>query len=178
MRITAKQLKRLIKEAAVSSLNEDHDLDQYDEYMDDDNGSTFFLHGDEDEEGAMAKGQLHRIKEISYMICDMVEEDDQLPAWVQSHIAIAYENLNQVLSYMEPKYHMSSEEDEDYDYEADYEEYDEYEDDEMMPMGEGLWDNVWARRRAGKAPKKPGQKGFPSPGAWAAATGGKKKKRK
>ena len=26
---------------------------------------------------------------------------------------------------------------------------------------QGLWSNVWARRRAGKRPKKPGEKGYP-----------------
>lgn len=25
----------------------------------------------------------------------------------------------------------------------------------------GLWDNIWARRRAGKRPKRPGEKGYP-----------------
>lgn len=28
-------------------------------------------------------------------------------------------------------------------------------------LDEGLWDNVWARRRAGKRPKRPGEKGYP-----------------
>jgi hypothetical protein len=26
----------------------------------------------------------------------------------------------------------------------------------------GFWDNMWARRRAGKPPKKPGEEGYPS----------------
>lgn len=25
----------------------------------------------------------------------------------------------------------------------------------------GLWDNIWARRRAGKRPKRPGEEGYP-----------------
>jgi len=119
MRITARQLRKLINEAAVSSLEEDHDTDFY-AALDDDDDSELFLHGYEDgepfdAEGDMAKFQLHRIKEISYMLCDMLEADDQLPSWVQAHITTAYENLNQVLSYMEPKFHMSHSGDEKYE---------------------------------------------------------------
>jgi len=119
MRITARQLRKLINEAAVSSLEEDHDTDFY-AALDDDDDSELFLHGYEDgepfdAEGDMAKFQLHRIKEISYMLCDMLEADDQLPSWVQAHITTAYENLNQVLSYMEPKFHMSHSGEEKYE---------------------------------------------------------------
>ena len=181
MRITAKQLRKLISEAAASGLSEDHDIEHYDEYLDDEDDSEFFLHGYEDghahdAEGSMAKSQLHRVKTMSDMLCDIIEEDDQLPSWVQSHIAIAYENLNQVMSYMEPKFHMQGEEDDDYDYEDDYEDdedYEDYEDDgEMM---EGLWDNIWAKRRRGEAPAKPGDKGYPK---TLSVGGGRKKKRK
>jgi len=101
MRITARQLRKLINEAAVSSLEEDHDTDFY-AALDDDDDSELFLHGYEDgepfdAEGDMAKFQLHRIKEISYMLCDMLEADDQLPSWVQAHITTAYENLNPLI---------------------------------------------------------------------------------
>jgi len=186
MRITAKQLRKLISEAAASGLNEDHDLDQYDEYLDDEDDSEFFLHGHEDghahdAEGSMAKSQLHRVKEMSYMLCDMLDEDDQLPAWVQSHIAIAYENLNQVVSYMEPKFHMHGEEDDDYDYDFEEDEYEDeeyYEDEEEMMEGldeAGLWDNIWAKRRRGEAPAQPGDKNYPKS---LNVGGGRKKKRK
>lgn len=180
MRITAKQLRKIIKEAATSDLFEDHDL-HYDEHLDNEDDAEFFLHGYEsgephDAEGMMAKSQLHRVKEISYMLCDMMDEDDQLPAWVQAHITTAYENLNQVLSYMEPKMHMHSD-DEEYDaensFEDDFEEeMNDYEEDEES-LGESLWKNVWARRKANKPPLKPGQKGYPK-----TLNVGKKKKKK
>lgn len=171
MKITVKQLKKLLENLDLEVLAEDHDED----YDMEDNGddSEFFLHGYErgephDAEGNMAQYQLHRVKQMSQMMCDMLEGGDQLPAWVQDHLSVAHENLGQVFSYMEPKYHMESLADED-----ELEDEWEVEDDEEIEpeeLGEGLWDNVWARRRAGKKPKKPGQKGFPSKKAWAAAT--------
>jgi len=171
MRITAKQLRKLLREASASGLSEDHD--HYDEHEDEDD-SEFFLHGYEDghaqdAEGSMAKSQLHRVKEISCMLCDMLEEDDQLPAWVQAHITTAYENLNQVLSYMEPKMHMHGDDEEYEEYEDEDELEDDFEEDmeDMVDyegeeeLDESLWANIHARRRAGKPRLKPGQKGYP-----------------
>lgn len=179
MRITAKQLRKLISEAAASGLAEEHDFEHYDEHEDDEDDAEFFLHGYEDgepfdAEGDMAKFQLHRIKEISYMLCDMLEPEDQLPSWVQAHITTAYENLNQVLSYMEPKMHMHGDDEE-------YEDEDELEDDSEEDMvdyegeeelDESLWARIHARRRAGKPRLKPGQKGYPK-----SLNVGKKKKK-
>lgn len=183
MRITAKQLRKLIREAATSDHFDDHDLDHDDEYEYedyDDDDSKFFLHGDEDghaydAEGSMAKYQLHRVKEISYMLCDMLEEDDQLPAWVQAHVTTAYENLNQVFSYMEPKMHMLGD-DEDHDEdesEHDFEEVIDNHKKDETELDESLWANIHARRKSGKRPLKPGQKGYPK-----TLNIGKKKKKK
>jgi hypothetical protein len=33
--------------------------------------------------------------------------------------------------------------------------------DEVSESKKGLWDNIWSRRRAGKRPKRPGEKGYP-----------------
>lgn len=161
MRITARQLRKLINEAAISALDEDNDIDLYDDLDDEDDDSEFFLHGYEDgepfdAEGDMAKFQLHRIKEISYMLCDMLEADDQLPSWVQAHITTAYENLNQVLSYMEPKFHMSHSDDEE-DEESDG----EFDEVDLKEGKKGLWDRIRDRRKAKKPKLKPGQKGYP-----------------
>lgn len=35
------------------------------------------------------------------------------------------------------------------------------EDETQLEEKKGLWDNIWARRRAGKRPKRPGEKGYP-----------------
>lgn len=64
---------------------------------------TNLLHGGTDEEGGMALGQLSRIMQISQELSEIFESNTQLPAWVQSHITTAYENLVQVQSYIVPK---------------------------------------------------------------------------
>jgi len=164
-----KRLKKILEDAIMMSLHEDYNKDDEqdeDDELDSDDleDSEFFLHGHEggepsDEEGQMSKYQLHRIKQMSYILCDMLEAGDQLPAWVQDHISVAHENISQVLSYMEPKYHMASQADDD-------EEEEDWDEEMMDPedLGEakdGLWARMWKRRRARKRPKRPGEKGYP-----------------
>lgn len=90
-----------------------------------------FLHGYEhgephDDEGGMAKSRLLRMKKMAVMLCKLLKDDDQLPAWVQDHLAVAHENLEQVFGYMEPESDLDDEESE----EEDSEEEEEDEDDE------------------------------------------------
>jgi hypothetical protein len=64
-----------------------------------------FLHGSEhgeahDDEGYMAKSQLAGMKEMAYEVCELLDGDDQLPGWVQNHLAVAHENLRQVHGYL------------------------------------------------------------------------------
>jgi hypothetical protein len=66
-----------------------------------------FLHGKDghDDEGAMVKSRLHSMKDMSKDICDVVQPEDQLPGWVQDHISVAHENLQQVHGYLMGKQH-------------------------------------------------------------------------
>jgi len=64
-----------------------------------------FLHGSEhgeahDDEGYMAKSQLASMKEMAYEVCELLDGDDQLPGWVQNHISVAHENLQQIHGYL------------------------------------------------------------------------------
>lgn len=64
-----------------------------------------FLHGSEhgdviDDEGYMAKSQLASMKEMAYEVCELLDGDDQLPGWVQNHLAVAHENLRQIHGYL------------------------------------------------------------------------------
>lgn len=107
-------------------------------------------HGNEDHEGKMAMSQLHRLNDITSMLLDMLTQGDELPAWVQSKITRAYTDLNDVFGYLEPQV-----------------------DQNMvsppqagqMPVAEaqkkGLWYNIHKRRKAGKKPHRPGEKGYP-----------------
>lgn len=66
-----------------------------------------FLHGKDghDDEGSMVKSRLHSMKEMAKDICDIVQPADQLPGWVQDHISVAHENLQQVHGYLMGQQH-------------------------------------------------------------------------
>lgn len=139
MKITAEQLKKIIRETVESELNEkknlseamtritaeeveawkkgdwgyvagdevaqDDDVDHGMMDMTDSQDTERFLHGHEhghphDDEGAMVKSRLYSVKEMAHDLCDTIENEDQLPGWVQDHISIAHENLQQVHGYI------------------------------------------------------------------------------
>jgi hypothetical protein len=54
-----------------------------------------------DHEGSMSKIQLKKIAEYAKSVHDMLEDDTQLDAWVQDHIAQAAELMDQVGHFME-----------------------------------------------------------------------------
>lgn len=92
------------------------------------------------DEGGMALGNLGRSQSMISQLQNVIEDDDTLPAWVQSKLTSVYEDLDDVHGYMLGQ------------------------DSEEVSEGKkkkGLWDNIWARRRAGKRPHRPGEKGYP-----------------
>jgi hypothetical protein len=66
-----------------------------------------FLHGEDphDDEGSMVKSRLYSMKEMAADVCDVLNSSDQLPGWVQDHISVAHENLQQVHGYLIGKQH-------------------------------------------------------------------------
>lgn len=103
----------------------------------------------EDNEGKMATSQLHRLNDITGMLLDMLASDDQLPSWVQSKITRAYTDLNDVFGYLEPQVDSNMRRPPSVYMEG------------KRKKKKGLWDNVHARRKAGKRPKRPGEEGYP-----------------
>jgi hypothetical protein len=90
MKLTASKLRQIVREEVSLAKSED---------------STRFLHGSDsghpmDDEGYMAKSQMASLKEMATEVCDLLNDEDQLPGWVQSHIAVAHENLQQVHGYL------------------------------------------------------------------------------
>jgi len=64
-----------------------------------------FLHGSDeghphDDEGYMVKSRMASMKKMAEDVCNLLDSEDQLPAWVQDHIAVAHENLQQVHGYL------------------------------------------------------------------------------
>jgi hypothetical protein len=90
MKLTASKLRQIVREEVSLAKSGD---------------STRFLHGSDsghpmDDEGYMAKSQMASLKEMATEVCDLLSDEDQLPGWVQSHIAVAHENLQQVHGYL------------------------------------------------------------------------------
>ena len=90
MKLTATQLRKIIKEEVSLAKSGD---------------STRFLHGSEsghphDDEGYMVKSRITSMKKMAEDICALLDSGDQLPGWVQDHIAVSHENLQQVHGYL------------------------------------------------------------------------------
>lgn len=110
--------------------------------------------GHPDHEGEMAVTQLHRISEMADMLLDIIGENDDLPGWIQYKITRAYSDLNDAFGYIESKNHMSHEDAIQSSPTVSLEK-------DVSEGKKGLWANIHARRKAGKKPRKPGEKGYP-----------------
>jgi len=110
--------------------------------------------GEEDHEGYMAVAQLHRISEMASMMLEVMGENDEIPGWIQYKITRAYNDLNDAFAYIE---------------------YESHEEPSGIPgdiaegrkkKKKGLWANIHARRKAGKRPRRPDEKGYPAAKSW------------
>lgn len=59
------------------------------------------MHKSHDREGRMTKAHLYHMMKYASGIYDMIDDDDDLPEWVQSKIARAVEKLSSVYHYMD-----------------------------------------------------------------------------
>ena len=69
-----------------------------------------------DDESDMAHGQLRSIKDLASELCDIIDDGEQLDAWVQSKLTKAEDYLNSVYNYMkgeEAEYKRSMDRDDD-----------------------------------------------------------------
>ena len=88
MKITKRQLRRIIREQC--SLSQELEISD---------GGYVQLeksHG----EASMARGQLARSAEISTALLDIIDDEDDLPEWVESKITLAQDYLGTVLDYI------------------------------------------------------------------------------
>jgi len=143
MKLKINQLRRIIKEEMES------------------NDSERFLHGYEegspiDDEGNMIKGRMAGLKRMAEEICELTQDGDQFPAWVQDLVAQAHETLSHVHDYL-----LNDEDMRDYSDSVGYEGGSPLEIASEAKKKRGLWANIHARRKAGKRPKRPGEKGYP-----------------
>lgn len=90
---------------------------------------------DTSQEGGMAVSNLKRVNEMSEELMQLIDPTDSLPGWIQAKLTTVFEDLNDVHGYMTSLTEAKKK--------------------------KGLWANIWARRKAGKRPKRPGEKGYP-----------------
>ena len=88
LRVSESQLRNIIEQCMCDHEDMDHDKDDHDEKH-------------HDHEGKMAKSQLYRTAKMAHMIFQLIEDDDQLPGWVQSKITKASDYLESVFSYLD-----------------------------------------------------------------------------
>jgi ABC-type Zn2+ transport system substrate-binding protein/surface adhesin len=88
LRISESQLRNIIEQCMRDHEDMDHDQDDHDEKH-------------HDHEGKMAKSQLYRTSKMAHMIFQLIEDDDQLPGWVQSKITKASDYLESVFAYLD-----------------------------------------------------------------------------
>lgn len=97
------------------------------------------------EEGGMSLGFLKRTQSMIGQVQELLDADDSIPAWVISKLTSVYEDMSDVHAYLT--------------------QLDEFNGGKSMSEGKkkkrGLWANIHARRKAGKRPKRPGEKGYP-----------------
>lgn len=90
MKLTAKQLRRIIKEEVSLVKSDDPNR---------------FLHGAKsghamDDEGRMVKSRMASLKKMAAEICELLNSDDQLPGWVQDLVATSHGDIQHVYDYM------------------------------------------------------------------------------
>ena len=62
---------------------------------------TLILYDDNDEEIIMAKGQLLKIADMAKDLAASMDDQDELEAWIQVKITTAYDQMDDVHSYVE-----------------------------------------------------------------------------
>jgi hypothetical protein len=110
----------------------------------------------DDDEGAMAKGQLELMASQAKTLLELMPDDAQLEGWVQSKLTLAAEMLDVVTHYLLDESPKASEDHKEEGLEED--------------RNNGLWDNIHAKRKRGEGPAKPGEKGYPDEKSWKKVT--------
>jgi hypothetical protein len=92
------------------------------EYLEEDYSLTEDDWMQPDDESDMAHSQLRSIKDLASELCDIIDDGEQLDAWVQSKLTKAEDYLNSVYNYMngeEAEYKRSMDRDDDDNDEVD-----------------------------------------------------------
>ena len=121
MKISKNRLKQIIQEEMEMISMEEPMHDEGSEYVD----------GEYDQEGYMTKSQLYKIGECAMKLHDMIEDNDNLPEWMQSKVAQMSQMISDVMYALE-----YDQEEGDYDEHQPEDEYSEFEQEEFEPEEE------------------------------------------
>ncbi len=88
MKITKRQLRRIIKEELDLGAAPDQQ-------------GRDLAYGEG--EGRMSKSQLFKVAEYAATLHEMLNDDDDLPEWVQSKIAVMAQDIGKIKHYLEYK---------------------------------------------------------------------------
>lgn len=91
MKITASKLRKIIKEACGDVLQSHEEIDDEVKYG----------HGGK---ARMAKQQLFQIVQGAADLHDLLDDDDELPEWVQSKIAVIEDNIDSIHGHLSYKH--------------------------------------------------------------------------
>lgn len=96
MKITASRLKQIIQEEVSN-------------FVAGDVAPPDDITGEPDEEGAMARSQLLKLNKYSAALMDMIDDNTQLPAWVQAKITKSASYLGAVKHFIEGEVELTEE---------------------------------------------------------------------
>lgn len=110
--------KKISHNYQVEEDEEETDRFEYEnEEEDDDNNGRMLDYGhvkSDSEEGRMTRQNLYTIKKHAKELCDLIQDNDDLPEWVQEKVAMAKEHIQTVSNYLSYKLNdMMDEEDDD-----------------------------------------------------------------
>lgn len=80
-------------------------IDEEDDWEDDGRMFDYGSQKSDSWEGKMTKGKLFRMGQQAQSLHDRLEDNDDLPEWVNSHVTTAADRLSSVYDYMEYQLH-------------------------------------------------------------------------
>lgn len=100
MKITKRQLRRIIRETSRKLASESCGSIANDQAVHSSSGRNLdYGRG----EGKMTRSQLYHVAEYSSQLHDIIRDDDDLPEWVQSKIAVMASDIGKIKHYLEYK---------------------------------------------------------------------------
>ena len=100
MKITRRELRKIIREACgdpmpVEAIVDDHLIEPARDLQ------RNLAYGEG--EGRSTKQHLYKLSQYGAELHDMINDDDDLPEWVQSKVAVAASNIGKIKHYLEYK---------------------------------------------------------------------------